>query len=125
MKKRCYIIRLYFSKQGIFMKNKKKNGNSMETLKRQFMRMQSPSAFGAVRRFDSASFMNVPPEMARRDAAYDQLSSLFLSRSFDSMSTAERRELYSRIIDRLTMTVEKTEFIQSADILEKRHLEGI
>ncbi|MCI6288635.1 MAG: hypothetical protein MR727_07865 [Lentisphaeria bacterium] len=106
------------------MKNKKKNGNSMETLKRQFMRMQSPSAFGAVRRFDSASFMNVPPEMARRDAAYDQLSSLFLSRSFDSMSTAERRELYSRIIDRLTMTVEKTEFIQSADILEKRHLEG-
>ena len=45
-----------------FMKNKKKNGNSMETLKRQFMRMQSPSAFGAARRFDSASFMNVPPK---------------------------------------------------------------
>ena len=62
--------------------------------------------------------------MARRDAAYDQLSSLFLARAFDSMSTAERRELYSRIIARLTMTVEKTEFIQSADHMEKRHLEG-
>jgi hypothetical protein len=60
-KKVLYYGTLFF-KTGDFMKNKKKNGNSMETLKRQFMRMQSPSAFGAARRFDSASFMNVPPK---------------------------------------------------------------
>ena len=39
------------------MEVEKTNPNPLEGLKEQFLRMQSPSAFGSIRRFDDTSFM--------------------------------------------------------------------
>lgn len=106
-----------------FMEREKINLNPLEGLKEQFLRMQSPSAFGAIRRFDDTAFMNVPPEMARRDAAFLQMERIFFLTKF-SDSCRERRHLYSNMILRLKMIVKKTAFIRKAQIMEKRELEG-
>jgi hypothetical protein len=105
------------------MEVEKTNPNPLEGLKEQFLRMQSPSAFGSIRRFDDTSFMNVPPEMARRDAAFIQMEKIIYD-SFFSDSCKARRRLYSNMISRLKMIVKKTSFIRKAQILEKRDLEG-
>ena len=109
------------------MKNKKKNAGSglKENQKRLFLRMQSPSAFGAARRFDSTSFMNVPPEMARRDAAFESLFLFFQTRDLEHESPAERRRIYDLILTQLNMIEMRTEFILNADLMEKRHLEKV
>ena len=106
------------------MKGKKKNTSTRDDQKRIFLRMKSPSAFGAGKRFDSASFMNVPPEMARRDAAYAQLSGFFRSLDPSAESVSARRDIYGRILRVLAMIEEKTEFILKADTIEKRNLEN-
>ena len=106
------------------MNKKKKNTDEIASQKRLFLRMRSPSAFGAARRFDSASFMNVPPEMARRDAAYSCFSIFFRDFDFFRKSASERGQVYDRILSLLDMIAEKTEFILSADTIEKRHLEN-
>lgn len=105
------------------MEVEKINPNPLEGLKEQFLRMQSPSAFGSIRRFDDTSFMNVPPEMARRDAAFIQLEKIIYGSGFPD-SCRERRVFYSNMILRLKMIVRKTSFIRKAQILEKRDLEG-
>lgn len=102
----------------------KKNTDSKTNQKRLFMRMKSPSAFGAVRRFDSASFMNVPPEMARRDAAYQCFSAFFRSSDLTRKKRAERCRIYERILKLLALIEEKSEFVLNADIIEKRNLEN-
>lgn len=105
------------------MKGKKKNTSTRDDQKRIFLRMKSPSAFGADKRFDSTAFMNVPPEMARRDAAYAQLAGFFRSLNLASESVPARRDIYGRILRALAMIEEKTEFILNADMIEKRNLE--
>ncbi|MBQ9337338.1 MAG: hypothetical protein IJS14_08590 [Lentisphaeria bacterium] len=107
------------------MKGKKKNASPEENQKRIFLRMKSPSAFGAVKRFDSTSFMNVPPEMARRDAAYVQFAAFFRTLDPSAMPVSERRKAYARILQILSMIEEKTEFILNADAIEKRDLENV
>ena len=102
----------------------KKNTDSKTNQKRLFMRMKSPSAFGAARRFDSASFMNVPPEMARRDAAYQCFSAFFRGSDFSRKKRDERCSIYERILKLLAVIEEKSEFILNADIIEKRNLEN-
>ena len=106
------------------MKGKKKNTSPQENQKRIFLRMKSPSAFGAVKRFDSTSFMNVPPEMARRDAAYIQFAVFFRSLDPAAATVSARRGIYARILHVLSMIEEKTEFILNADAIEKRNLEN-
>ena len=81
----------------MFMEVEKINPNPLEGLKEQFLRMQSPSAFGSIRRFDDTSFMNVPPEMARRDAAFIQLEKIIYGSGFPD-SCRERRVFYSNMI---------------------------
>ena len=105
------------------MKGKKKNTSTRDDQKRIFLRMKSPSAFGADKRFDSTAFMNVPPEMARRDAAYAQLAGFFRSLDLAAESVSVRRDIYGRILRALAMIEEKTEFILNADTIEKRNLE--
>lgn len=107
------------------MKDKKKINDLKTNQKRLFMRMKSPSAFGAGRRFDSVSFMNVPPEMARRDAAYFCISVFFQEYNFSLKTAAERFELCGRIGKLLAEIEERTEFILNADIIEKRNLEKV
>ena len=109
------------------MKNKKKNAGSdlKENQKRLFLRMKSPSAFGAVRRFDSTSFMNVPPEMARRDAAFERLFNFFQTCDLKHETPAERRRIYNLILTHLNLIEMRTEFILNADLVEKRHLEKV
>jgi len=106
------------------MKEKKKNPDSKENQKRLFLRMKSPSAFGAARRFDSASFMNVPPEMARRDAAYSLFFTFFRNCDLNGKSASERFRIYSSVRQLLALIEEKTEFILNADTVEKRNLEN-
>ena len=105
------------------MKGKKKNTSTRDDQKRIFLRMKSPSAFGADKRFDSTAFMNVPPEMARRDAAYAQLAGFFRSLDLAAESVPARRDIYGRILRTLAVIEEKTEFILKADTIEKRNLE--
>ena len=105
------------------MKGKKKNSSTKETQKRLFLRMKSPSAFGGARRFDSASFMNVPPEMARRDAAYACFSSYYRSAALEKMPLEERSRIYRRILQLFDLIEKKSEFIVNSDIIEKRNLE--
>ena len=102
----------------------RKNSDSIANQKRLFMRMKSPTAFGSARRFDSASFMNVPPEMARRDAAYQCFSAFFRSSDFSRKKRAERCLIYERILKLLAVIEEKSEFILNADTIEKRNLEN-
>ena len=104
---------------------KKKIIDSKETQKRLFLRMKSPSAFGAAKRFDSVSFMNVPPEMARRDAAYSCFAAFFRTCDLSGKKAPERNLIYCKILKLLSMTEEKTEFILNADIIEKRNLETV
>ena len=106
------------------MKEKKKNTDSKENQKRLFLRMKSPSAFGAARRFDSSSFMNVPPEMARRDAAYSYVSQFFLACDLRVKPASERNRIYHAVLQLLSLIEEKTEFILNADTIEKRNLEN-
>lgn len=109
------------------MKNRKKNSDSdlKENQKKLFMRIKSPSAFGATRRFDSVSFMNVPPEMARCEAALACLFDFFQCDDFPQQS-AETRDLgYRRILKLLAVIEERTEYIRNAVIMEKRNLEKI
>lgn len=96
----------------------------MTNQKRLFMRMKSPSAFGSARRFDSASFMNVPPEMARRDAAYQAFSAFFRSCDLSRKKRPERCLIYERVLTLLAAIEEKSEFILNADIIEKRNMEN-
>ena len=105
------------------MKGKKKNSITRDDQKRIFLRMKSPSAFGAAKRFDSTSFMNVPPEMARRDAGYVQFARFFRTLDLSAESVSARRGIYARILHMLAMIEEKTEFILNADTIEKRDLE--
>lgn len=105
------------------MNGKKKNSNPLEDLKEQFLRLQSPSAFGAIKRFDGTAFMNVPPEMARRDAAFIQMEKLFYESEF-SPSCNARRHLYSNIIARLKMIEKKSAFILKAQHMESLDLDG-
>ena len=102
----------------------RKNTDSITNQKRLFMRMRSPSAFGSARRYDSASFMNVPPEMARRDAAYQCFSAFFRSCDLAQKNRAERGFIYERILKLLAMVAEKSEFILNADTIEKRDMEN-
>ncbi len=109
------------------MKNKKKISDSdlKENQKKLFMRIKSPSAFGASRRFDSVSFMNVPPELARCDAALSCLFDFLLCDDFPRQSAEMRRQGYQRILKLLAMIEERAEFIRNAVIVEKRKLEKI
>ena len=102
----------------------RKNSDSKTNQKRLFMRMKSPTAFGSARRFDSASFMNVPPEMARRDAAYHCFSAFFRNADLSRKKRAERCLIYDRILKLLAVIEEKSEFILNSDIIEKRNLEN-
>ena len=106
------------------MKGKKKNTSTRDDQKRIFLRMKSPSAFGAAKRFDSTSFMNVPPEMARRDAAYVQFARFFRTLDLSTESVSSRRDIYARVLRILVMIEEKSEFILNADTIEKRNLEN-
>ena len=105
------------------MKGKKKNSSTKENQKRLFLRMKSPSAFGGARRFDSASFMNVPPEMARRDAAYSCFSDYFRTAELEKVPIEERSRIYRRILQLFDLIEKKSEFIFNSDIIEKRNLE--
>ena len=102
----------------------RKNMDSITNQKRLFMRMRSPSAFGSARRYDSASFMNVPPEMARRDAAYQCFSAFFRSCDLAQKKRLERSLIYERILKLLAMIEEKSAFILNADTIEKRDMEN-
>jgi len=109
------------------MKNKKKifDSDLKENQKKLFMRIKSPSAFGASRRFDSVSFMNVPPELARCDAALSCIFDFFLRDDFPRQSVEMRREGCRRILKLLSMIEERAEFIRNAVIVEKRKLERL
>ena len=106
------------------MKVRKKTTNLKTDQKRMFLRMKSPSAFGSARRFDSASFMNVPPEMARRDAAYMCFSAYFRSCDLSGKNPAERSLVYDRILKLFSVIEEKSEFLLNSDVVEKRNLEN-
>ena len=116
-------LKTFKGKTGIFMEVEKINPNPLEGLKEQFLRMQSPTAFGSIRRFDDTAFMNVPPEMARRDAAFIQMEKIIYASGF-SDSCRARRTLYSNMILRLKMIVKKSSFIRKAQIMEERDLDG-
>ena len=109
------------------MKNRKKNSDSdlKENQKKLFMRIKSPSAFGAVCRFDSVSFMNVPPEMARCDAALSCLFDFFQCDDFPRQSAEARNLGYQRILKLLAVIEDRAEFIRNAVITEKGKLEKI
>ena len=106
------------------MKVRKKTSYSKTDQKRLFLRMKSPSAFGSARRFDSASFMNVPPEMARRDAAYMCFSAYFRACDLSGKNPAERCLVYDRILDLFSVIEEKSEFLLNSDAVEKRNMEN-
>ena len=106
------------------MKVRKKTSNLKTDQKRLFLRMKSPSAFGSARRFDSASFMNVPPEMARRDAAYMCFSAYFRGCDLRGKNPAERSLVYDRILTLFSVIEEKSEFVLNSDAVEKRNLEN-
>ena len=106
------------------MKVRKKTTNSKTDQKRLFLRMKSPSAFGSARRFDSASFMNVPPEMARRDAAYMCFSAYFRGCDLSGKNPVERNLVYDRILKLFRLIEEKSEFLLNSDVVEKRNLEN-
>lgn len=103
------------------MKNMKENSGLLEKVKRKFMRMKSPMEFGGSRRFNSLTVMNIPPEMAHRDAAYEQMEALFKNSSFEA-SSENREKLYARINELLEIALAKTELIHNASSTEKWHL---
>jgi hypothetical protein len=111
-------------KKGTGMKVRKKTTNSKTDQKRLFLRMKSPSAFGSARRFDSASFMNVPPEMARRDAAYMCFSAYFRTCDLSGKNPVERTMVYDRILQLFRLIEDKSEFLLNSDVVEKRNLEN-
>jgi len=106
------------------MKARKKTTDLKTDQKRLFLRMKSPSAFGSARRFDSASFMNVPPEMARRDAAYICFSAYFRGCDLSGKNPAERSQVYDRILKLFSVIEDKSEFLLNSDVVEKRNLEN-
>ena len=104
-------------------KGKKKSANSLDSLKRKFIRMQSPTGFGGARRYESLAYINVPAELGRRDAAYLQMQKYFFEAPFD-IPCQERKNLYSRLIKLMDIVVRKTEFIHKADHDEKKSIEN-
>lgn len=106
------------------MKVRKKTTDLKTDQKRLFLRMKSPSAFGSARRFDSASFMNVPPEMARRDAAYMCFSAYFRGCDLSGKNPVERNLVYNRILKLFRLIEEKSEFLLNSDVVEKRNMEN-
>ncbi len=104
------------------MKSMKINAGLLEKVKRKFLRMKSPLEFGGgTHRFNTLSVMNIPPEMAHRDAAYEQLELLFNGSRFDS-SSENREKFYTRLNELLEIALEKTEFIHNASSSQKCQL---
>ncbi len=104
------------------MKSMNENSGLLEKVKRKFLRMKSPLEFGGGgHRFNSLSVMNIPPEMAHRDAAYEQVEILFASSRFDSASET-REKLYARLNELVGIALEKTEFIHNASSSQKCQL---
>ncbi len=103
------------------MKSMKENSGLLQKVKRKFLRMKSPLEFGGSHRFNSLSVMNIPPEMAHRDAACEQIEALFNNSRFDA-SSENREKLYARINELLEIALEKTEFIHNASTSAKCHL---
>ena len=104
------------------MKSMNDNSGLLEKIKRKFLRMKSPLEFGGGgHRFNALSVMNIPPEMAHRDAAYEQIEILFASSCFDSASET-REKLYARLNELVEIALEKTEFIHNASSSQKCQL---
>ena len=68
--------------------------------------------------------MNVPPEMARRDAAYMCFSAYFRGCDLSGKNPAERSLVYDRILRLFSVIEEKSVFLLNSDVVEKRNLEN-
>lgn len=104
------------------MKYQKNKSGMIDKVKRSFLRMTSPFEFGASRKSDSLAFMNFPPEMAQRDAAYCCALKLLKVNMF-SHTDEERRGIYSLAEALIGISLEKAEKIYRAGRNERRPLE--
>lgn len=104
------------------MKYQKNKSGMIDKVKRSFLRMTSPFEFGASRKSDSLAFMNFPPEMAQRDAAYCCALKLLKVNMF-SHTDEERRGIYSLAEALIGISLEKAEKIYRASRNERRPLE--
>ncbi len=83
------------------MADAKSGGTILEKVKRNFMRMTSPTEFGSGdKSFGSVLTMNIPPDLARADAAFARASELLRNRPPD-LPDEERPELYSSVLELL------------------------
>lgn len=83
------------------MAEAKSGNNLLEKVKRNFMRMTSPTEFGSGgKAFGSVLTMNIPPDLARADAAFERASQLLRMRPPD-MPDEERPDLYRAVLDLL------------------------
>lgn len=83
------------------MADAKSGGTILEKVKRNFMRMTSPTEFGSGgKAFGSVLTMNIPPDLARADAAFERASELLRSRPPD-LPDEERPELYAAVLELL------------------------
>ena len=104
------------------MKYQKSKTGMIDKVKRSFLRMTSPFEFGGSRRSDSLASINLPPEMAQRDAAYRCALKLLKVNLF-SLSDEERRETYSLAGALIGIALEKAEKIYRTARNERRPLE--
>ena len=104
------------------MKYQKNKTGMIDKVKRSFLRMTSPFEFGGSGRTSSLAFMNVPPEMARRDAAYHSAVKLLTINLF-ALPDAERKGIYALGGFLFGVALDKAEFICRAGRSERKALE--
>lgn len=104
------------------MKEQKQKGGMLDKMKRSFLRMTSPFEFGGSKKSDSLAFINIAPEMARRDGAYACAVKLLKVNLFAN-SDQERRTLYSFAETLVASSLEKAKWIYQAAVNERKPLE--
>lgn len=99
------------------MKNQK-GKTVMDKVRRSFLRMASPFEFGSTTKLDSIQCMNIPPMMARRDAAYERAAAMLKCNMF-THSDIERHQIYSAAAHLISVAFDNTEIICRATASEK------
>ena len=87
------------------------NEGVFDKVKRTFLRMAS-SFESEAPRIDPLTLINIPPTMARRDAAYDRASKLLRDNLF-ARGDRERNIIYKDSLELLDIAIESSSFIQA------------
>lgn len=100
----------------------------VDKAKRSFLRMVSPDEFGsaAAKHHDSPALVNLPPDLARRDAAYLRAVEL-VNTAFSAQDEHKRRMVYLLAESFLEFAVNRTELLYqtSGSLTAKEPLEDL